>query len=139
MEIAISRKHPPFQSSSNRSFGLLFCCFFLFLAFLPLLHHHSVRIWSVVVSLVFLILALARPQFLQPLNRAWLYLSVLLSKVTTPIMMGIIFYLVLTPIGLSRRLFKKDSLVMGFESMKNTYWIQRKSPGFQPKEMRNQF
>lgn len=135
----VSSAEQPIKLSSNRSFGFLFSAFFYLIGILPLWHHHPIRSWGLLVGSCFLIAACLCPHLLRPLNRLWLQFSLLLGKVTTPIIMGIIFYLVLTPISICRRLFKSPPLALHFEPMQKTYWVKRPSSGFDAKNMKNQF
>jgi len=127
------------QSSSNRTFGFVFTAFFAVVALLPLLRGNELRGWAAILSGLFLVLALAAPKALRPLNRAWTRLGVLLNHVTSPIFLGIIFYLVFTPFGLVLRLMGKDFLRLKPAPDTSSYWIVRNPPGPDPKSMVNQF
>ena len=98
------------KSSSNRTFGLVFTVFFAIVAFLPLLRGHGARGWAAVASGVSLLLALLAPKVLAPFNRAWTLLGMLLHRITNPIILGILFYLVFTPMGWLLRRLGKDFL-----------------------------
>ena len=111
--------------SSNRSFGLLFFVVFLIVSLWPLTHEGSIRIWSVIVSAVFLILGLINSRLLTPLNVLWFKLGMILGAIISPIVMGIIFFLVVTPIGFILRIMGKDLLNKKYEKKKETYWIKR--------------
>ena len=121
--------------SSNRSFGIVFFIVFLLIALYPLLKDNDLRIWSLVISFIFLILGLINSKILTPLNRLWFKFGLLLGKFISPIIMGIIFFIVVTPIGIIMRLFKKDLLNLKFNK-KETYWIDKKGP---KSKMKNQF
>ena len=110
--------------SSNRSFGLLFFVF-LIVSLWPLTHEGSIRIWSVIVSAVFLILGLINSRLLTPLNVLWFKLGMILGAIISPIVMGIVFFLVVTPTGLILRIMGKDLLNKKYDKEKETYWIQR--------------
>src|ERR1700751_6008049 len=113
------------EGSSDRSFGLVFAGFFALVAVLPLLSGKPLRWWSVGVALAFLAVALARPVLLRPLNRLWTRLGLLLGKVMTPIMVGFIFYGVITPIGWLKRMFGGETaLRLRFEPDASSYWIE---------------
>ena len=127
------------QSSSNRTLGFVFTAFFAVVALLPLLRGNGLRGWAVILSGLFLVLALAAPKVLGPLNRVWTRLGVLLHHVTSPIFLGIIFYLVFTPFGLVLRLMGKDFLRLKPAPDASSYWIVRNPPGPDPKSMVNQF
>ena len=124
-----------FKIGTNRSFGIVFCLVFIIISFYPLLDNESIRLWSFVVSLIFLILGILNSKILSPLNRAWFKFGVLLGKVISPIIMGIIFFLVVTPTGFIMRLLGKDVLNLKFSGVKS-YWIEKSGP---KSKMKNQF
>ena len=111
--------------SSNRSFGLLFFVVFLIVSLWPLTHEGSIRIWSVIVSAVFLILGLINSRLLTPLNVLWFKLGMILGAIISPIVMGIVFFLVVTPTGFILRIMGKDLLNKKYDKEKETYWIKR--------------
>ena len=121
--------------SSNRSFGIVFFIVFLLIALYPLLKDNDLRIWSLVISFIFLILGLINSKILTPLNRLWFKFGLLLAKFISPLIMGIIFFLVVTPIGIIMRLLKKDLLNLKYNK-KETYWIDKSGP---KSKMKNQF
>ena len=121
--------------SSNRSFGIVFFIVFLLIAFYPLIYNGEIRIWSLIVSLIFLILGLINSKILTPFNKLWFKFGILLGKIISPIIMGIIFFLVVTPIGLIMRLLGKDVLNLKFNANKS-YWIEKTGP---KSKMKNQF
>ena len=121
--------------SSNRSFGIVFFIVFLLIALYPLLKDNDLRIWSLVISFIFLILGLINSKILTPLNRLWFKFGLLLGKFISPLIMGIIFFLVVTPIGIIMRLLKKDLLNLKYNK-KETYWIDKSGP---KSKMKNQF
>jgi predicted membrane metal-binding protein len=127
------------RGSSDRSFGLVFAGFFLLIALWPALHRGRVQRWALVASAVFLVLSLVRPGTLAPLNRLWLRLSVLLQHIVSPVILAVLFFFTITPIGLVMRLFGKNPLRLGFDSKAATYWIERRPPGPAPDTMRRQF
>ena len=120
---------------SNKIFGIFFFIFFLLIALYPLMNNESIRFWSLIISLIFLILGLLKPRILAPLNIAWIKLGILLGKFISPIVMAIIFFLVITPIGLLMRFVGKDLLNLKFNKHKS-YWIKKKG---EKSEMKNQF
>ena len=124
---------------SNRSFGLVFTAVFLIVGLLPLFSRHTVRGWALGVSGVFLAATLAAPNVLTPLNRVWMRFGLFLHKIVSPVVLGIIFFLAVTPTGLLMRWFKKDILRLRFDPAAETYWIKRDPPGPEPKSMANQF
>ena len=109
---------------SNKNFGVVFFIVFLIIALYPLLNSEEIRIWSIAVSLIFLILAWMNSQILTPLNKLWFNFGILLGKLISPIIMGVIFFLVVTPIGLIMRLLGKDLLNLKFNENKS-YWIKK--------------
>ena len=121
--------------SSNRSFGIVFFVVFLLIALYPLINNGEVRTWSIIVSLIFLILGLINSKILSPLNKIWFKFGILLGKIISPLIMGIIFFLVVTPIGLIIKLFGKDVLNLKYNKNKS-YWIEKNGP---KSKMKNQF
>jgi hypothetical protein len=127
------------RGSSNRSFGFVFAVVFAIIGLFPLLFGGGVRTWALAVAAVFAAIALAFPAALAPLNRIWLKFGLLLHRVVNPIMLGIMFYAVITPTGLIMRAFGKDPLRLRFEKNADTYWIARTPPGPAPESLRDQF
>ena len=123
------------NKSSNKSFGLVFFIVFLLIGVYPLLNQGELRMWSLVVSLIFLVLGILNSKILTPLNRAWFKFGMFLGKIVSPLIMGVIFFLVVTPIGLIMRIIGKDLLNLKFNKNK-TYWIEKKDP---TSKMKNQF
>ena len=121
--------------NSNRSFGIVFFIVFLLIALYPLLKGNDLRIWSLVISFVFLVLGLINSKILTPLNRLWFKFGLLLGRFISPLIMGIIFFVVVTPIGIMMRLLKKDLLNLK-NNKKETYWIDKSGP---KSKMKNQF
>jgi|TARA_B110000259_G_C13898564_1_gene355923 hypothetical protein len=121
--------------SSNRSFGIVFFIVFLLISFYPLLKNENISTWSLIISLVFLILGLVKSKILSPLNRLWFKFGLLLGKIFSPLIMGTIFFVVVTPIGLLMRLFNKDLLNLKLNK-KKSYWIKKDG---QESKMKNQF
>ena len=121
--------------SSNRSFGIVFFIVFLLIALYPLTYSEEIRVWSVIISLIFLVLGLSNSKILTPLNKLWFKFGMLLGKIVSPIIMGIIFFLVVTPIGLIMRLLGKDVLNLKYNKNKS-YWIEKDGP---KSKMKNQF
>ncbi len=115
--------------SSNRSFGILFSIIFAVIAFWPLKSLGEIRVWSLVVASIFLLLGLINSKLLYPLNFLWVKFGELIGKVVAPLVMALIFFIILTPIGLFLRLIGKDLLNIKLNQNK-TYWIKRdKEPG----------
>ena len=127
------------QSSSDRSFGFVFAAVFLIIALYPLLHASGIRIWAVVISGLFLLLAALVPQILAPANRLWTKFGMLLHHIVSPVALGVLFFLVVTPTGLLMRLFGKDPLRLRFDPAADSYWIKRDPPGPAADSLNNQF
>ena len=121
--------------NSNRSFGIVFFIVFLLIAIYPLTYGEEIRTWSVIISLIFLILGLLNSKILTPLNKLWFKFGLFLGKMISPIIMGIIFFLVVTPIGLIMRLLGKDVLNLKFNNDRS-YWIDKNES---KSKMKNQF
>ena len=121
--------------SSNRSFGVVFFVVFLFISLYPLLNDRAIQIWSLIVSLIFLTLGLTNSKILSPFNKIWFKFGILLGKIISPLVMGIIFFFVVTPTGLLMKMFKKDLLNLKVNNNKS-YWIQKTEP---KSKMKNQF
>ena len=110
--------------SSNRSFGIVFFVVFLLISIYPLINQSEIRLWSLIISIIFLVLGIANSKFLTPLNKLWFRFGLFLGKIISPIIMGVIFFFVVTPIGLLMRLLKKDLLNLKINDEK-TYWIKK--------------
>tara|TARA_A100000164_G_scaffold333213_1_gene323619 strand:+ start:165 stop:548 length:384 start_codon:yes stop_codon:yes gene_type:complete len=120
---------------SNRSFGIVFFVVFLLIAFYPLINEENIRYWSLFISFIFLILGFLNSKILTPLNKIWFKFGILLGKLISPVIMGIIFFFVVTPIAILMRVLKKDLLNLRFNKNK-TYWIEKTEP---KSKMKNQF
>lgn len=127
------------QGGSNRGFGIVFAIFFTLMGLLPLRAHHSVRWWALASAGLFLGVALLQPTWLHALNQLWTQLGLLLGRVFSPVVTALLFFAVVTPIGLIFRLLKKDPLHLASSTEMPTYWIARQPPGPSPETMRNQF
>ena len=112
------------KKKSNKSFGILFFIVFLVIGFWPSISGEEIRIWSISLSLLFLILGLLNSKILTPLYYAWIKLGLFLGKFISPVVMVIIFYLIISPFGIALRLIGKDPL-MKKHYKKSSYWIQR--------------
>ena len=112
------------KNGSRRSFGILFFIVFLIIAFLLFKDGETLWNWSLIVSLIFLLLGLSNSRLLGPLNFAWIKFGMILGKIIAPIIMGLIYFVIITPIGLFMRLIGKDLLQKKF-SKNNSYWIKR--------------
>ena len=122
--------------STNRNFGLVFFTTFLIVSFWPLMHSEPIRVWAIFISLLFLILGLTNSKILTPLNKLWFKFGIILGNIVSPIVMGLVFILVVTPIGLFMKIIGKDFLNLKYDNKKRTYWIKRDKPSG---SMRRQF
>ena len=120
---------------TNRNFGIVFFIVFLIISFWPLLKSGDLRYWSLVVSVIFLILALLNSKILTPLNKVWMKFGFILGKIVSPIVMGFIFFFVVTPTGIIMRVLGKDLLNLK-KNNQNTYWIKKDNKN---NNMKNQF
>ena len=120
---------------SNRSFGIVFFVVFLIIALYPLVDGGNLRIWSLIISFVFIFLGLINSKILNPLNKLWFKFGIFLGRIISPLVMSIIFFLVVTPIGLLMRLLNKDLLNLKFNN-NGSYWIEKNEP---KSKMKNQF
>ena len=120
---------------SNKSFGIVFFIVFLLISIYPLLNNESIRLWSLIISIVSLILGILNSFLLSPLNKLWFKFGIFLGKIISPIIMGIIFFLVVFPIGFIMRLLGKDLLNLKYNNHKS-YWIEKIEP---KSKMKNQF
>ena len=119
---------------SNKNFGVVFFVVFLIISLFPLLNDGNVRAWLVIISIIFLILGLLNSAILSPLNKIWFKFGILLSYLISPIVMGLIFFIVVTPTSLILQIFGKDLLGLK-RNNKKTYWIERSDA---KSEMKNQ-
>ena len=109
---------------SNRSFGIVFSIFFLIIALFPLLSGSNIRIWSIIICLIFLILGLINSSLLLPLNKIWFKFGILLGNIISPLVMGAIYFIVMTPTSFILKLLKLDILKLK-KNNKNSYWIEK--------------
>ena len=121
--------------SSNRSFGVVFFLFFFIISIFPLLKNEDIKIWAVIIAIIFLILGLLNSSILYPLNKIWFKFGILLGNVVSPIVMGIVFYAVVTPTSIIVRMFGKDLLNLK-KNNKKSYWIEKLPT---KSKMKNQF
>jgi len=120
---------------SNKNFGIVFFIFFLIVGTYPIFFQGELRIWSLIVSIIFLLLGIINSRFLTPLNLLWFKFGMLLGRIVSPIVMGLVFFLVVTPTGLIMRILNKNLLRLKKKNIK-TYWIERSSI---KSDMKNQF
>ena len=128
-------KNSEIKIGSNKSFGIVFFIVFLLIAIYPLINNGELRIWSLVVAIIFFILGLINSKVLTPLNKLWFKFGLLLGKIVSPLIMGIIFFFVVTPTAFIMRIIGKDLLNLKFNN-KKTYWIEKTGP---KSKMKNQF
>lgn len=132
--------HTEVEIGSEKSFGIVFAVVFAIIAFWPTVFHGtSPRIWALIVAAIFLVLAFVAPQVLKPLNLIWFKFGMLLSKIMAPIVMGLIFFITVTPIGLIRRMKNPDPLNQNFDQDADSYWIKRDPEADKLTSMRKQF
>lgn len=117
------------QGPSNRSFGLVFAVVFGIIGFFPLIRGESPRIWSIAIAIVFTIAAMLFPATLTRLNKLWMRFGLLLHKVVSPVVLGFLFFIVITPMAVAMRMVGKDSLRLRQNLDRTTYWIERTPPG----------
>jgi len=121
---------------SNKSFGIVFFVVFLIIGLYPLIYNDNPKIWSLIISAIFLFLGLINSKSLTPLNKVWFIFGIFLGKIVSPFVMGIIFFLVVTPIGFIMKILGKDLLQLKFNKNVQTYWIEKSD---QKSKMKNQF
>ena len=121
--------------TSNRNFGIVFFIVFLLISLYPIINNEDIRIWSIIIALIFFILGIINSNLLSPLNKIWFKFGLQLGKIISPLIMGLIFFLVVTPIGLIMRLLGKDLLNLKLNKNK-TYWVEKSDP---KSKMKNQF
>ena len=112
------------KRSSNRSFGILFFLVFFFIGIWPILNEETLRIWSIMVAIIFLVLGLLKSKILEPLNKTWVKFGEILGLIIAPIVMALIYFIVLTPLSFIIKLFGKDLLKTKY-SKTDSYWIKR--------------
>jgi len=143
--MATSQLHEDFsreehvKGGSDRGFGLVFAGFFALMSGLSWWRGHTAWQWALPVAAAFLVAALAYPRVLAPFNRLWVKLGLLLYLIVNPIVLGLLFFFTITPIGVVMRLAGKDFLRLRLDRNARSYWIDRRPPGPPPQTMRNQF
>ena len=128
-------KNSKIKIGSNQSFGIVFFTVFLIIAIWPLLNGYEIRYWSLIISIVFLLLGMLNSKILTPLNKIWFKIGILLGNVISPIVMSIIFFLVVTPTSIIMKILRKDLLNLK-KNNKNSYWIEKRK---QNNSMKKQF
>ena len=134
----LSRTHDV-KASSNRGFGWVFTVVFLIVGLWPILFGGALRSWALIVSGVFLVITLLAPALLALPNRLWLRFGLLLNRIISPVVLGFMFYVVMTPLGALMRAVGKDTLRLGRDDQDGSYWIKRDPPGPKPDSLSNQF
>ncbi len=119
------RNNPKIKINSNRSFGIVFFFVFLIISLWPLTNENPLRVWSIFVAIIFLILGLMNSKLLTPLNILWFKFGKLLGFIIAPIVMGIVFFVVITPTGLIMKIIGKDLLNNKYNNKIKSYWINR--------------
>ena len=122
--------------SSNRNFGLVFFIVFLIVALWPLKNEEDIRLWSLALSIIFFILGILNSKLLTPLNKLWFKFGIFLGSIVSPIIMGVVYFIVVTPTGVFMRLLGKDLLKTSKEKHTSTYWMKRNK---QQSSMKKQF
>ncbi|MDA9104629.1 SxtJ family membrane protein [Candidatus Pelagibacter ubique] len=128
-------KNSNIKIGTNKSFGIVFFIFFLIVSIFPLFKEGDIRIWSFIIAIIFLILGLLNSKFLTPLNKIWFKFGILLGSFISPIVMGIVFFVIVMPTSIIMRVLGKNLLNLK-KGNKKTYWVERSK--IQSK-MRNQF
>ena len=121
--------------STNKNFGIVFFLVFLLIALYPLIKHENLRLWSLIIAVVFLILGLINSKILTPLNLIWFKFGIFLGKIVSPIILALIFFFVVTPTGLILRLMRKDVINLRYNKNRS-YWIEKSEP---KSSMKDQF
>ena len=121
--------------SSNKSFGIVFFLVFLIVSIFPLFKDGNIRIWSLIIAIIFLILGLMNSKILTPLNKIWFKFGIVLGGFISPIVMGIVFFVIVTPTALIMKVLGKNLLNLKRDN-KKTYWIERSEI---KSKMKNQF
>ena len=128
--------HITIERSSPKSFGVVFSIVFLIVAIYPLINSEGLRIWALIVSAVFLLLAIAAPKILNLPNKLWFKFGILLGSIIAPIVMALVYFITVLPTGIIMRLLGKDLLKQKLDKNTKSYWIDRKEP---MGTMKNQF
>ena len=124
------------KQGSERNFGIVFSVVFLFFSFYPNFSYEKVRLWSLVVSVLFFLISIFQPSILKSLNFLWFKFGILLGRIISPIIMALVFVFAIIPTGIIIRYMGKDPLQRKFLKNKNSYWIPRK---ISRQSMKNQF
>jgi hypothetical protein len=133
------RSFNPPKIGSNRNFGILLAVIFLIIGLWPIVSGDPIRAWSLLVAALLLAAALILPHSLAPLNKGWFQFGLLLGKVLTPIVMGVLFSVAIVPAALILRLLGKDILRLRSDPALGTYWLPKLPPGPTPESLKDQF
>ena len=129
-------RHVSTVQSSEKSFGVVFSIVFLIVSSYPLINSESLRIWALVVSIIFFLLAFLTPKILVLPNKLWFKLGLLLGSIVAPIFMAFVYFVTVLPTGLIMRLLGKDLLKQKLDKNAKSYWVNRSEP---MGSMKNQF
>ena len=130
-----SLKNINIKIGTNKSFGIVFFVFFFIVSMFPLLNDGNIRFWSLIISIIFLILGILNSKILTPLNQIWFKFGILLGRFVSPVVMGIVFFAIVTPTSVIMRILQKNLLNLK-KNNKKTYWIERSKI---KSKMKNQF
>ena len=133
-----AKSHFEIQRGSERSFGVVFTVVFLLIAVVPFVTSGKTHYWALIIAAAFGVVTVVAPRILKPLNILWFKFGMLLGAIIAPLVMIIVFFVVVTPIGLLMRLFGKDPLRLK-RAATDTYWIKRETNPENPSSMKNQF
>ena len=136
MQIPEIVRHVSSEQSSEKSFGVVFSMVFLIVALYPLINSESLRIWALVVSIIFFLLAFLAPKILVLPNKLWFKFGLLIGSIVAPIVMAFVYFVTVLPTGLIMRILGKDLLKQKLDKNAKSYWIERKEP---MGSMKNQF
>ncbi len=128
--------HVSTEQSSEKSFGVVFSIVFLIVALYPLINSESLRIWALVVSIIFFLLAFLAPKILVLPNKLWFKFGLLIGSIVAPIVMAFVYFVTVLPTGLIMRLLDKDLLKQKLDKNAKSYWVKRSEP---MGSMKNQF
>ncbi len=132
-------RHDDIKVGGERGFGIVFAVVFAVVALWPLKDGGDIRLWAAIAAAAFLFLGLAFPKALKPLNLLWFRFGMLLYKFVNPVVMALLFFTTVMPIGLLMRLTGKDPLRLKPDPNAESYWIEREPAGPEPETMKNQF
>jgi len=129
-------RHVSTEQSSEKSFGVVFSIVFLIVALYPLINSEGLRIWALVVSIIFFLLAFLAPKILVLPNKLWFKFGLLIGSIVAPIVMAFVYFVTVLPTGLIMRLLGKDLLKQKLDKNAKSYWVKRSEP---MGSMKNQF